>query len=400
LQGGKSFLNGSGKLLVFVALISLFLTPGFSPSASAFSDNGISARAVYLMDDSGRVLYQREADTPLPPASTTKIVTALVVLDSKRLQETVQVSKSIGRIPSMKLGLRPGQKITVEDLLYGLLLVSANDAGVVLAETIGGSVAEFAEMMTVKAGALGAKNTHFVNPHGLTAPGHYSTARDLAVIFDKAMKNPAFKKIVQTKTSTVDLQTTWKKKTRVRHLPIRNHNRLLWSFDGAIGGKTGYTMAAQKCFVGGATRNGTTLIVSILGSRNLWGDTTKLLQYGFDHYDELKNAAATAALQEKPRSLLLTPEEQRRIESASGYIVQVAAFRERERAESLHRRMNEVGYPSYMEIVSIEGGETSYRVRLGPFPELNAAQNAARAIEEKSGFRPIVLPAGIDSAKL
>ncbi len=351
------------------------------------------------MDASGRVLYQREPDMPLPPASTTKIVTALVVLDSKRLQETVTVSKSMARVPSSKLGLRPGQSITIEDLLYSLLLTSANDSGLVLAETIGGSVEHFSEMMTAKASELGAKNTHFVNPHGLTAPGHYSSARDLAVIFNQAMKNPEFKKIVQTKTSTVDLTTTWKKRKTVRHLPIRSHNRLLWSFDGAIGGKTGYTFAAQKCFVGGATRNGTTLIVSILGSRNLWGDTTKLLQYGFEHYEQLKNGSIPPAVQQKATSPLLTPEEQRQIHSSSGYIVQVASFRDRERAESLNQRMNDVGYQTHMEMAPQESG-TSYRVRIGPFPELDRAQNVAREIEEKSGFRPIILPSAGDPANL
>ena len=390
--GGKPFLKGSHKLLAFVAVISLLLAPSVSRSASFFSDDEITARAAYLMDGSGRVLYQRDADEPLPPASTTKIVTALVVIDSGKLKDTVQVGKSIGRIPSTRLGLRPGQSISVEDLLYSLLLVSANDAGVVLAETIGGSVERFAQMMTAKADQLGAKNTHFVNPHGLTAPGHYSSARDLAVIFNQAMKNPEFKKIVQTKTSVVDLTSTWRKRTTVRHLPIRNHNRLLWSFDGAIGGKTGYTLAAQRCFVGGATRNGTTLIVSLLGSRNLWGDATKLLQYGFEHYEQLKDGSPPAPVPGQAASSLLTPEERRQIQSASGYVVQVASFRERERAVSLNQRMNEGGFQTYLEMAPQEGGATSYRIRIGPFPQLDHAQNVAREIEEKSGFRPIILP--------
>jgi D-alanyl-D-alanine carboxypeptidase len=287
----------------------------------------------------------------------------------------------------------------MEDLLYSLLLASANDAGVVLAEAIGGSVERFAEMMTAKAAQLGARNTHFVNPHGLTAPGHYSSARDLAIIFNQAMKDPEFKKIVQTKTSRVDLTTTLRNRKRTRVLPIRNHNRLLWDFDGAIGGKTGYTLAAQKCFVGGASRNGTTLIVSVLGSRNLWGDTKKLLEYGFNHHDQLKNGVVPAS-PDKSSPSLLTPEEQRQVQSPSGYIIQVGSFRERDLAHSLNQRMDEVGYPSYMEVVVRDGGETNYRVRLGPFANLNAAQDIAREIEGKSGFRPIILPAAPDPAKL
>lgn len=346
----------------------------------------------------GKVLYQREADTPLPPASTTKIVTALVVLDAKRMHETVTVGKSIGRIPSMKLGLRPGQSISIEDLLYGLLLTSANDAAVVLAETIGGSVERFAEMMTAKAAQLGAKNTHFVNPHGLTSPGHYSTARDLAVIFNHAMADPEFKKIVQTKTARVDLASTFKNRKRIRVLPIRNHNRLLWDFEGAIGGKTGYTLAAQKCFVGGASRNGVTLIVSVLGSRNLWGDARKLLEYGFSHHDQLKNGVVPVP--QNPSPPLLTADEERQIRSPNGYIVQVGSFRDRELAQSLNQRISEVGYQPYMEVVVRQGGQTSYRVRLGPFPTLTAAQDVAREIEGKSGLRPIVLPAPPDPSRL
>lgn len=382
-------------------MLLLLLLPATARAASFFSDDEITARAAYLMDAAtGKVLYQRDAETPLPPASTTKIVTALVVLDSHRLKETVQVGKTVGRIPSMKLGLRPGQSISMEDLLYSLLLSSANDAGVVLADAIGGSVEHFAEMMTTKAAQLGAKNTHFVNPHGLTAPGHYSSARDLAVIFNQAMKDPEFKKIVQTKTSKVDLTTPLKNRKRVRVLPIRNHNRLLWDFDGAIGGKTGYTLAAQKCFVGGASRNGSTLIVSVLGSRNLWGDTRKLLEYGFNHYEQLKNGVVPAPPQEKSSPSLLTPEEERQVQSPNGYIVQVGSFRERELAHSLNQRMAEVGYQPYMEVVVRDGGETNYRVRLGPFANLHAAQDIAREIEGKSGFRPIILPAAPDPAKL
>ncbi|MGH7847344.1 MAG: SPOR domain-containing protein [Candidatus Binatia bacterium] len=393
-------MNASRKVLAFAVLIWLLL-PTTARAESFFSDDELTARAAYLMDAAtGKVLYQREAETPLPPASTTKIVTALVVLDSHRLKETVQVGKSIGRIPSTKLGLRPGQSISMEDLLYGLLLASANDAGIVLARAIGGSVERFAKMMTAKAAQLGARNTQFVNPPGLTAPGHYSTARDLAVIFNQAMKHPEFKKIVQTKTSRVDLTTTLKNRKRTRVLPIRNHNRLLWDFDGAIGGKTGYTLAAQKCFVGGASRNGATLIVSILGSRNLWGDARKLLEYGFNHYEQLKNGVVPGPLPEKPSPSLLTPEEERQVQSRNGYIIQVGSFRERELAHSLNERMVEVGYPSYMEVVVHDGGETNYRVRLGPFANLHAAQDIAREIEGKSGFRPIILSTAPDPTKL
>src|SRR4029078_8054378 len=146
--------------------------------------------------------------------------------------------------------------------------------------------------MTKRAHELGATNSHFTNPHGLTATDHYSTAKDLAILFRYAMKNQTFREIVQTKFSSVTSTATVRKKVVPRRISVRNHNRLLWNFDGAIGGKTGYTYAAQKWFVGAGARHGGTLIVSILGARGKWGDTRKLLEYGFDNYQTLETQPA------------------------------------------------------------------------------------------------------------
>ena len=292
--------------------------------------------------------------------------------------------------------------MSVQDLLYSVLLSSANDASLVLAEGVGGTVDRFAEMMTLKAREIGARNSQFVNPHGLTAPGHYSTARDMALFFNYALKKPEFRKIVETRTSSVSSLAGGKNR-RVRHVTIRNHNRLLGSFDGAIGGKTGYTHAAQKCFVGGASRNGVTLIVSVLGSRNLWGDTKKLLEYGFRNHETLRVTSTASApsnsngqlvvQQERPSSPLFSWEEEQRVRSASGYVLQIASFRERDRAESLQKRIMEGGFEAYMETAPLNNGETAYRVRMGPYPQLIHAQEAAREIESKSGLRAIIVPA-------
>jgi len=375
-----------------------------SPVWSFFSEESLTARSAFLLDlTTGQVLYQREPDLPLPPASTTKIVTAIVALEShRRGKDLLSVTKTATRVPSSKLYLRPGQTMSVEDLLYGLLLSSANDASLVLAEGIAGSVERFAEMMTDKAREIGAANSHFTNPHGLTAPEHYSTARDMALLFNYAMKNPTFREIVRTKTSSVSSISAGKVR-KVRHIQVRNHNRLLWSFEGAIGGKTGYTHAAQKCFVGAVSRNGVTLIVSMLGSRDLWGDTKRLLEYGLENYETLRVAARPAApsrsggqvafAADKPAAPLLSWEEEKRIHSINGYLLQIASFRERERAESLQRSISEGGYPSFLERGSLQNGETTYRVRIGPYPELSDAQEAAREIENKSGFRAIIIPA-------
>jgi D-alanyl-D-alanine carboxypeptidase len=347
----------------------------------------------------GKILYQRDPDLRLPPASTTKVVTAIIALESgRKLHELLTVSKLATRVPASKLYLRPGQTITLEHLLYGILLSSANDASMVLAEGITGSVERFTEIMTKKAHGIGATNSHFTNPHGLTAPDHFSTARDLALLFRYAMKNATFREIVQTKISSVSSNSVVRKKTVARRISVRNHNRLLWNFDGAIGGKTGYTLAAQKCFVGAVTRNGLTLIISILGARNLWGDTRELLEYGFDNYQTLKAATLPAGRAstneqvsippERVSSTIAAPQEDK---NSSGYILQVGSFRERDRAEALLKQFAENGLEAFIEKISLT--ETSYRVRVGPYAELLEAQEIAQEILNKSGLRALILPA-------
>jgi D-alanyl-D-alanine carboxypeptidase (penicillin-binding protein 5/6) len=382
----------------------------FNSQLWAFSPDGdLSARALLLMDaKTGKILYQKNADTPLPPASTTKVLTAILTLESqKRSNDRLTVSKAATRVPASKLYLKPGQTVSIEDLLYGVLLASANDASVVLAEGIGGSVERFAEIMTKKARDLGAANTHFSNPHGLTAADHYSTARDLALIFRYAMKNPTFRQIVHTKISSVRSLSPGKRSTRTRLISVRNHNRLLWNDNGAIGGKTGYTFAAQKCYVGAVERNGVTLIVSLLGSRDLWGDTKRLLEYGFDNYEALNTLPPAAARSitaqraapdaTKLSALVVTPHEETATKpSTDGYVLQVGSFRERHRAEGLLKAFSEKGFDVFVEKTAISHkGETSYRVRLGPYAEFSEAQEILQEVLKESGHRAIILPNSI-----
>jgi D-alanyl-D-alanine carboxypeptidase (penicillin-binding protein 5/6) len=391
----------AGLLLIY-ALLPNSLLRAFSP------DDDLSARALLLMDaKTGKVLYQKNADIPLPPASTTKVLTAILTLESqKRSNDRLTVSKAATRVPASKLYLKPGQTVTIEDLLYGILLASANDASVVLAEGIGGSVERFAEIMTKKAHDLGATNTRFSNPHGLTAADHYSTARDLALIFRYAMKNPTFRQIVHTKMSSVSSVLPGKKSVRTRRISVRNHNRLLWNYDGAIGGKTGYTFAAQKCYVGAVERDGVTLIVSLLGSRDLWGDTKRLLEYGFDNYQALNTLPPGAwsittqranTDEAKLSALLAMPQEATSVRRfTDGYVLQVGSFREQHRAEALVKAFSEKGFDAFVEkTATSDKGENSYRVRLGPYSELSEAQHFVREVLEESGHRAIVLPYSI-----
>jgi serine-type D-Ala-D-Ala carboxypeptidase (penicillin-binding protein 5/6) len=358
----------------------------------------------------GKILYQKDADLRLPPASTTKVITAILTLESgRKLSDSLTVSKSATRVPASKLYLRPGQSLTIEDLLYGILLASANDASMVLAEGLSGSVERFTELMTKRAHELGATNSHFTNPHGLTAPDHYSTARDLAVLFRYAMKNGTFREIVQTKISSVNSgAVVRRRKAVVRRVSVRNHNRLLWNFDGAIGGKTGYTHAAQKCFVGAVVRNGVTLIVSILGARDQWGDTKKLLEYGFDRYLTLKagtepspRGRPTEQASVRPTgvsALIVTPQERQESVAADGYVVQIGSFRERDRAESLAKQVTEKGFEAFVEKTSLDQDQTAYRVRVGPYSELREAQAVAQRIFDKSGYQALIMPAQASGA--
>ncbi len=337
-------------LTVLLILLPINSVWSFSPDAD------LTARAAVIMDAAtGKILYQKDSDLPLPPASTTKVVTAILALESgRKLTESFTVSKAATRVPATKLYLRPGQTITIEDLLYGILLSSANDASMVLAEGIGGSVERYTELMTKKAHAIGALNSNFTNPHGLTAPDHYSTARDLAILFRYAMKNA-----------------------------------------------TGYTHAAQKCFVGAVVRNGVTLIVSILGARDQWGDTKKLLEYGFDNYQTLETQPAgktsmSERVSVRPEHIsasIVTPQEDIKSKPSDAYLLQVGSFRERDRAESLVKQFSADGFEAFVETISLTGGQTTYRVRVGPYAELLEAQEIAQEILDKNGLRVLILPA-------
>jgi D-alanyl-D-alanine carboxypeptidase (penicillin-binding protein 5/6) len=387
-------------------VLTAFLILFTASSVSSYSpEEQLTARAAILVDAaSGKILYQREPDLRLPPASTTKVLTAILALESgRKLSELLPVSKAATRVPASKLYLRPGQRLTIEDLLYGILLSSANDASNVLAEGIGGSVEQFAELMTNKAHLIGATNSHYTNPHGLTALDHYSTARDLVTIFRYAMRNPTFSSIVQTKISSVNSSAIIRKKVVPRRISVRNHNRLLWNFDGAIGGKTGYTHAAQKCFVGAVQRNGATLLISILGSRDLWGDTRHLLEYGFDNYETLKAAARSTDRAAPPRAVARAErngpisiglESDGKLSAPDGYILQLGAFRERERAEFLARQFSQRGLETFLDKAApTNGGEATYRVRVGPYAARSEAEEIAKEIWLQSGYQAIIVPA-------
>ena len=235
--------------------------------------NAISAEKALVMDGvTGRVLYEKNADQQALIASTTKIMTALIVCEKCNVLDRMRIPKEAVGIEGSSMYLKEGEVLTIQELLYGLMLSSGNDAAVALAIYCGGTVEGFAELMNDKAHTLGLKNTHFENPNGLDSPGHYSTARDLAVLAAYAMENPIFRKTVSTKNVTAGSRC------------LRNHNKLLWQVEGADGVKTGYTKAAGRILVSSATRNGRRLICVTLNDPNDWADHASLLEEGFSRY--------------------------------------------------------------------------------------------------------------------
>lgn len=246
-----------------LAAVLLLSVPCFANSADS---------AILLDAETGRVLYEKNADKRSLIASTTKIMTGLVVCERCNVLDRMKIPKEAVGIEGSSMYLQEGEVLTIQELLYGMMLSSGNDAAVALAIYCGGTVADFAELMNDRARSLGMKNTHFVNPNGLDAPEHYSCARDLAILAAYAMENPVFASTVSTKTVTVG--------NRV----LKNHNRLLWSVDGADGVKTGYTKAAGRILVSSASRDGRRLIAVTINDGNDWLDHTTLLEDGFSHY--------------------------------------------------------------------------------------------------------------------
>ena len=233
----------------------------------------VSAKCAILLDAyTGRILYDKNPDEQALIASTTKIMTALVVCEQCNVLDRMRIPREAIGIEGSSMYLQEGEILTIQELLYGLMLHSGNDAAVALAIYCGGTVEGFAQLMNDKARELGMTNSHFVNPNGLDAPGHYSTARDMAVLTAYAMENPLFQKTVSTKTVSVGERT------------LRNHNKLLWQFEGADGVKTGYTRAAGRILVSSAVRSGRRLVVVTIDDPNDWKDHISMLESGFDNY--------------------------------------------------------------------------------------------------------------------
>ncbi|MDK2930249.1 MAG: hypothetical protein PWR07_380 [Bacillota bacterium] len=239
-----------------------------------------AASAVLIESTTGTVLYGKNENVRMHPASTTKIMTAILAIELGDMDSEVVVSANAAGVPGSSLWLRKGQRLRLDDLIRGTMLRSGNDGCVAIAEHIAGSVPNFVRMMNIKAQKIGALRTRFANPHGLTEPNHYSTAFDLALMARYGLQYPLFADIVSTREAEIELAHG----EGVERRRLANTNALLWSFEGADGVKTGTTAAAGYCLVASATRGGVQFISVVLDSAARWADSAKLLDYGFNHH--------------------------------------------------------------------------------------------------------------------
>ena len=285
-----------GSLLVCallgIASLSAFAT---APENNApLSPDSLSAQSAILTDGEGNVLFEKNGRERMGPASTTKLLTALVAAEMCAPDTRVTIPREAVGVEGSSVYLCEGEVLTVEQLLYAVLLASANDAATALALFCSGSIEAFCDVMNEKARTLGLTDTHFVNPHGLYHEDHYTTAHDLAVMASALLKNPLLRKIVSTYKTTIPLNGD--EGTRV----LVNHNKMLRLYDGAIGVKTGFTKKTGRTLVSAAERDGLLLIAVTLNAPNDWNDHEKLLDYGFANFASVTLFEAGVAIGSLP----------------------------------------------------------------------------------------------------
>lgn len=277
------------KTIIFIMSILLSGFPAVSygddgvkaPQSATLQPPAISAQTAILIEaDSGEILYEKDPDKKSYPASITKIMTALLAIESGALDRMVKISDSAAGVEGSSIYLEPGEKISLRDLVYGLMLRSGNDAATAIAEEVGGKKDSFAMLMNKKARELGAFDTHFANPSGLHDPNHYTTARDMACIAAAAMRNPEFKKIASSKSWVTD-------RGDGKYNYFYNKNKVVYQYSGGTGIKIGYTRAAGRTLVASSERNGMALICVVMNAPDWFQDTYKLMDYAYSQYETI-----------------------------------------------------------------------------------------------------------------
>jgi D-alanyl-D-alanine carboxypeptidase (penicillin-binding protein 5/6) len=422
-----------------VILLAVMLAANAALAGDARELGRVTAKAAIVVDSqSGEVLFARNPTLPLPPASTTKLLTAMIALRQLSPEAILPVSAYASTMPPSKAWLKPGWEFNARDLLYALLLRSANDASVVLAEGIGGSVPGFARLMNTTAQSLGTTASNFVTPNGLPAPDHYSTARDMAIILRSALLVPGMRDVLSTRTAVIQPLASRKR------IALRSTNKMLWRDDVHVIGKTGWTRQAKRCFVGAATRNGREVIVSVLGSSDLWDDVEILANYGLDQggtgewrdgagwqqaaapvapmgtawsrpiseagdipavvapvrpSDErramrMAAAPATTAYGKRGKQRIAAAQVNPAPQGDGGdvarsklrYSLHLGSFRSKARADQLRKDLAKRGYRAEVEPVG-----SSYRVSVPSFQSRDAARKAARTLSRTMRVDPVIV---------
>jgi D-alanyl-D-alanine carboxypeptidase len=403
-----------GVSVVVVGMAAL-LAAGRVGAEGVGSLPDITARAAIVVDRStGETLFARNPDLQLPPASTTKLLSALVAIENSSPDKVIRVSQKASRVEPRKIWLKPGWALGMDDLLYAMLLYSANDASVALAEGLAGSVSGFADLMNSTAWKLGATRSHFDNPSGLPGTRHYSTARDLTTIMHHALQRPTIRQVLSAHSRVIRPRSGTK-----RVIPVRSHNRFLDRRHLPVIGKTGWTRRARRCFVGSSTDGRHEILVSLLGSNDLWGDLDKLVAYGFDRLEPGAPAPTTTWQQVRvadddawraavtrqdsgwakqkgsdwsnPAPAAVVPRaeasHQNGRDSRFRYHIYVASFRNRERADHLRRLVAKDGYRAKVELVN----GTMYRVTVRDFASRDKARQAARLLRKAHSVEPLIV---------
>jgi D-alanyl-D-alanine carboxypeptidase (penicillin-binding protein 5/6) len=260
------------RLFIILSLAAAIM---FSPACLKAKEPEITARSYLLVEkETMAVIAGRNYHEELAPASTTKIMTTILALETLDASTVITANASVRKIPASKLNLSPGKSYKTADLIRGTMVESANDAAYTLGVAMAGSEENFSAMMNEKAREIGALNTHFKNASGLFVPGHYSTCWDLALMFRYALQNEEFREIISQKYFLF--------KGNKQDIRYANHNRLLFCFEPSVGGKTGFTRASKHCYVGAFEKDGHVYILALLGSRNLWGDAVSILGQLYD----------------------------------------------------------------------------------------------------------------------
>ena len=264
------------KLICFA--VSFCLLSSFGASALETS----AKAAAVINADTGEIIYAENADERLPMASTTKIMTALLLCENADMEKEITVTAQMLKVEGSSMGLMPGDRVTYRDLLYGMMLASGNDAANVTAVSLAGTTEKFAEMMNKRAAELGLTQTHFVTPSGLDADGHCTTARELALLAAAALENNDFAKAAASESAVLNYGNPPYRRV------LKNHNKILRLFDGAIGVKTGFTKKSGRCLVTAARRDGKTAVAVTLNDPNDWQDHTALLEYGLNSIEQTR----------------------------------------------------------------------------------------------------------------